>query len=181
MSGSGGRRSGAKCVLRLPGRQTSVLTALVLDLSSVVIFGKSPAIREEPVPRASGAQAHQPQTAGITGRSVPCNAMQRFCNINGKKEVRRDKKGKIRVFVFLVETGSGPEGRKTSRHSRKVAAERRSVPLPCWLREQHVTCCGCIALAFPQPSRAQDKGTFWQLAAAILNALESFQGWEPRN
>jgi len=40
--------------LRLPGRQASVLPALVLDLSSVAIFGKSPAIGEEPALHASG-------------------------------------------------------------------------------------------------------------------------------
>lgn len=133
MSGSGGRCSGARCFFRPPGRQTSVLPALMLDLSIVVIFGKSPAIREEPAPHAPGAQAHQPPTAGITGRSVPCSTMQHFCSTNGRKEVRGDKKGKIRVFLVSVETGSGPEGRKTSRHFCKVAAER-AVPLPCWLQ-----------------------------------------------
>lgn len=179
MSGSGGRRSGARCFLRLPGRRTSVLFAVMLDLSSVFIFGKSPAIRQEPALHASGAQAHQPEAAGITGRSMPCSTMQHFCNISGRKEVRGDKKGKIRVFLFPVETGSGPEGKKTSRHFHKVAAERRAVPLPHWLQKQHVTCHSCNVLAFQQPSRARDEGTFWQLAT--LNALESFQDWEPRN
>lgn len=166
MSGSGGRHSGARCFFRPPGRQTSVLPALMLDLSIVVIFGKSPAIREEPAPHAPGAQAHQPPTAGIAGRSVPCSTMQHFCSTNGRKEVRGDKKGKIRVFLFSVETGSGPEGRKTSRHFCKVAAER-AVPLPCWLQEKRVSCCGHIALMFPQPSWARDEGTFWQLPLSM--------------
>lgn len=81
------------------------------------------------------------------------------CNINGRKEVRGDKKVKIRVFLFPAETGSGPGGRKTSRYFHKVATERRSVPLPCWVQDQPVPRQGCIALMFPQPSRAWDEGT----------------------
>lgn len=94
--------------------------------------------------------------------------MEHFRNINGRKEVRADRKGKIRVFLFSVETGSGPEGRETRGYFHKLTAEGTS-------------CHGCIATAFSQPFWARDEGTFWQLAAATLNALESFQDWEPRN
>lgn len=110
--------------MRLPGRQTSVLPAVMLDLSSVVIFGNTPAIREEPALHASEPQALLLQTVGITGGSVPCSTVLGFCNISGRKEAKGDQKAKIRVLLFPVETGLGPGGRKTSRHFCEVAAEK---------------------------------------------------------
>lgn len=80
ISGSEGKCLGSRCFLRLPSKRMSACNP-----SSTIICGRSPAAREEPALHAPGAQAHQPQTAGTTRRSTPCN-------VSGGKEARRDKK-----------------------------------------------------------------------------------------
>lgn len=95
MSGSGGRRSGARCFFRPPGRQTSVLPALMLDLSIVVIFGKSPALERSQLPMHRGhrhTSLQQRASLAEACLAAPCNT---FAVPMEERRWEETKKGKL--------------------------------------------------------------------------------------
>lgn len=91
MWGLEGRPPGARYFLRLPGTQTSVLPALILDLSSVVPFGKSPATRAEPAP-------HGCRHTSLKQRTLLAEAWNTSATSTGERRWEQTEKAKLEYF-----------------------------------------------------------------------------------